>query len=212
MLKINKKIKIIAVILIIISLLIVIYYIYSNNYDIDIDKSIDITEENKKEKEDKEESKIEKVEENLITIHIAGCVVNQGIIKILEGSRIADAIEIAGGLTDEADISTINLATILEDGVKIYIPKQNEIQENVEKNVENSITYSNDNKKSEKININSASQGELETLPGIGTSTANNIIKYRKENGKFKDIEDLKNVKGIGNNKFEKIKELVSIK
>ncbi len=167
--------------------------------------------------------KIDNSNDEVIIVHITGAVKNWGIIELPTNSRIADAIEKAGGLTEEADISNVNLAYQLEDGMKIKIPTINETVDNKEidsikdyismESGEN-VTSSNKNKTTSKINIvniNSATQTELETLPGIGTSTALKIINYRNENGKFTSIEDIKNVSGIGESKFEAIKELICI-
>ncbi len=150
----------------------------------------------------------EKVEE--IVVHITGQVVNQGIVKLAEGARVIDAIEVAGGTTPEADLSKINLAYMLEDGIKIYVPSVND-KEDAEHTSSTSITTSNNNK-TLKVNINTATSSELEKLPGIGTSIANRIITYRKENGKFSKIEDLKNVSGIGEAKFNNIKSYIYVK
>ncbi len=154
-----------------------------------------------------------------IFVHIAGAVEDEGIIEIAENSRIADAIELAGGVTDDADLSNVNLAYVLEDGMKVKIPSKNDEilteQEYITtENGENIVTENNDiSKESESslININTASQSELETLPGIGSATAMKIINYREENGKFNSIEDLKNVKGIGDAKYENIKDLIKV-
>ena len=133
-----------------------------------------------------------------------------------------DAIDAAGGLTEDADMSKINLAYVLEDGVKIKIPSvndKNEVRE--DNNVTNGAeivdsvledTSNSANSKSKMININKASQTELETLPGIGPSIALKIINFRNENGKFSSIEDLKKVSGIGENKYENIKNLICVK
>ena len=133
-----------------------------------------------------------------------------------------------GGLKEEACVDDINLAYKLEDGMKIYIPSKQEKQE--EKNTiaedltqkyittssglskEESDSQVTNSNKSAKVNINTATQTELETLPGIGASTAIKIIDYRKDKGKFKSIEDIKEVKGIGDSKFEKIKEYITVK
>lgn len=179
--------------------------------------------------------------EETIIIHITGAVRNWGIIELPANSRIADAIEKAGGLTEDADITNVNLAYVLEDGMKLDIPSIN--KEEIEKNdfmttqsVENYNSTSNDftnssnnyitkengnhivtpstNTSSSKINIvniNTATQTELETLPGIGTSTALKIIHYRNEHGRFTNIEDIKNVKGIGDTKFDNIKKLICV-
>lgn len=150
-----------------------------------------------------------------IIVHITGEVINEGIIKVEENSRIADVIEKAGGVTDEADLSVVNLAYLVRDGQKINIPNKND---NEEENVREYLTENagpniveNDIKDENKININTATQTELEVLNGIGPSTALKIINYRNENGKFKKIEDIKEVPGIGESKFEGIKENICI-
>ena len=107
----------------------------------------------------------------------------------------------AGGLAEEANIRKINLAKKIEDGEKIYIPY---IGEDISDIIDEEIDISNANS---KVNINTATQTELELLTGIGPSTALKIIQYRKANGKFKNIEEIKNIDGIGEAKFEKIKD-----
>lgn len=155
--------------------------------------------------------------EEKIVVHITGEVNKVGIVILKQGARIADAIEAAGGATVEADLDEINLAYLLEDGMKIYIPNKKEI--NVEKEYITSNSGNNvivkDVKSggvSKKVNLNTASQSELETLPGIGPSIANRIIEYRDQNGKFSKIEDLQNIKGIGDAKFANIKEQITVK
>ena len=162
-------------------------------------------------------------EENIIYIHIIGEVKNQGIIKLQSGQRIIDAIEKAGGVTEEADISKVNLAFILSDGQKVRIPNVNDKDENViyvtdssGKNVildaEMGVAIGNGGANGGKVNINTANQTELETLSGIGPSLAAKIIEHREKNGKFKSVEELKNVSGIGDAKFEGIRKQVVIK
>ncbi|MBR4260482.1 MAG: helix-hairpin-helix domain-containing protein [Clostridia bacterium] len=162
-------------------------------------------------------------EENIIYIHIIGEVKNQGIIKLQSGQRIIDAIEKAGGVTEEADISKVNLAFILSDGQKVRIPNVNDKEENViyvtdssGKNVildaEMGVAIGNGGANGGKVNINTANQTELETLSGIGPSLAAKIIEHREKNGKFKSVEELKNVSGIGDAKFEGIRKQVVIK
>ncbi len=153
---------------------------------------------------------------NKITIYVTGAIKKEGIYELEENSRIADCIEIAGGLNEDADINNINLAYILCDGMKIHIPRKNENANEIQDNTKMYISTESNNKenektnnKSTKVNINTATQTELETLPGIGTSTALKIIEYRKQNGKFNNIEDIKNVSGIGDSKFEKVKEFI---
>lgn len=156
------------------------------------------------------ESQDEEETNNVIIIHVAGEVLNEGIVEISSNSRISDAINAAGGLTEEADISKINLASPLKDGEKVYIPNSEELKSGsyIEiKETEDITSY----RETGKVNINTATQTELETLSGIGPSTALKIINYRKQNGKFKSIEDIKNVSGIGEAKFNSIKDSISI-
>ena len=162
-----------------------------------------------------------------IIVHISGEVISPGVISLEEGARIVDAINMADGVTEEADLSKVNLAYVLEDAQKIYIPNINEkeekeIVENIEEGVVISGSGMNDGNNSNsgndyknenvKININTANVKELQKLSGIGESIALRIVTYRKENGKFNSIEDLKNVSGIGENKFNKIKNNIFVK
>ena len=148
-----------------------------------------------------------------IVVHVTGEVNKPGIVILNKNSRIADAINKAGGATKEADLNQINLAYILEDGQKIYIPNKNEkIDEDEYITEGNGNNIGNNNsKEGEKVNINEAMQTELEELPGIGPSLASRIIEYREQNGDFKKIEELQNVKGIGDAKYNDIKDKVTV-
>lgn len=134
-----------------------------------------------------------------IYIHLSGEVRYPGLITVESGSRLFEAVEIAGGLSDIADIDQINLAMKLHDEDKIYIPKKGE----------NAQIYSND-KKSDIVNINTGSKEELMTLPGIGEKTAESIMEYRSAN-RFNKIEDIMNVPGIGEGKFKQIESRITI-
>lgn len=213
---INKKTKILLIILISIIAIAVGYYTYKNEKESQNfieEQNLEI-EENKQEESSKETEKI--------IVHVSGAVQNEGVIELEENSRIADAIEKAGGFREDAYTKDINLAYKLEDGMKIYIPTMEEKENEktnviVESNIEtenNNSSYSNasDGKNTNsKVNINTASKEELDTLPGIGPSTAEKIINYRKENGKFKSIEGIKDVSGIGDSKYENIKDMIEI-
>lgn len=153
-------------------------------------------------------------EKNKIFLHITGEVNAPGIIEIDEGARLADVIEAAGGFTENADINKINLAYIVKDGQKINIPNVNYVDTNsyiTENMGENIIIEDITSSSMNLVNINTATQTELETLTGIGPSTALKIIKYREENEKFKTIEEIKNVAGIGDSKFEAIKDEICV-
>lgn len=154
-----------------------------------------------------EESELEGLSlenDGIIMVHISGQVYKPGLVELREGDRVKDAVNLAGGLKKDADLDRINLAKKLVDEEKIYIPK---VGEDVDFGVP---LYANE-KKSNKININTCSLEELISLPGIGEVTANKIIEYRKSNP-FKNIEEIKNVSGIGDKKFEAIKDLISVK
>ncbi len=158
-------------------------------------------------------------ESNQIIVHITGAVKQPGIVRLEEGSRMEDAIEKAGGLTEDADISNVNLAYVLEDGIKIKIPSNLDIEGEEEEIITDDIgenisqgTDTTSNTSENQININKATETELETLPGIGAELASRIVEYRKQNGKFSRSEDIKNVSGIGDSKFEKLKDLICVK
>lgn len=152
-------------------------------------------------------------EANKIKVYITGEVNNPGVKELDEGSRIEDVINIAGGLTQVANISNVNLAYEVADGQKIYIPNVNEIIKDyiTEENGEGIVETSN-NITSGKIDINKADVEMLCELPGVGESLASRIVTHREENGKFKSIEELKNVSGIGEKKFESLKEYIVVK
>lgn len=208
--KINKKTIIYIIIISIISLVIYEVVIKKENLIEDITDTIETSEENNTNEQEKV---------NITTkmmVYITGEVKNPGIYELEENSRIKDAIEEAGGLKETADITDINLATILQDEDKITIPSKEETkQENqsTEKTQSTTSSTSNSTTKNQntKVNINTATQTELETLPGIGPSIASKIVSYRKENGKFKSIEEIKKVSGIGESKYTNIKELIKV-
>lgn len=185
-------------------IIIVIYLVYNYSKD----NASEILEENIY-----IETSNETKEKNKIILHITGEVNSPGIIEIEEGSRLANAIEAAGGLTENADINKINLAYVVKDGQKINIPNVNSVDTSsyITEDIGENIIIEDINSNTNLVNINTATQTELETLTGIGPSTALKIIKYREENGKFTTIEDIKNVPGIGDSKFESIKEEICV-
>ena len=161
-------------------------------------------------------STVNATEKNKIIIHIIGEVNNEGIVEIDEGARIIDAVNEAGGLTEYADTSKVNLAYVLKDGQKVVIPSiydEKEMEVVYNDGGDNIIEgNSTENGSSDGlVNINTATSQELQTLPGVGESTAQKIINYRNENGNFSNIEDIKNVSGIGDSKFNSIKDLITV-
>ena len=202
----NKKQKLIVGILVSIMFIFIGYYILNkteNSDYIELKQDIKYTQE-----EFIEEEK----EDNEIIVHITGEVENEGIVKVEKDSRLIDVIEEAGGTTEDADLSKVNLAYTVQDGQKIYIPNAEEnIEEYINEDAGEGVIPEESKINKEKVNINTAKQTELETLNGIGPSTALKIINYREENGQFKEIEDIKNVPGIGESKFEAIKEDICV-
>ena len=146
-------------------------------------------------------------DEQFIVIDICGAVQYAGVVKLKQGDRMIDAVEAAGGLLSTADRKQVNLARILVDGEQIYIPEVGEV-ENVNSGIGVSLTTST---QSGKININTASQSELETLNGIGKVLAERILQYRNDKGRFKTIEEIKKVSGIGDKKYEGIKDHITV-
>ena len=215
MLNLSKKQLIILIAIGGVIIFVIGYYLYTTTSNESYEQ-LDIISE---EQDNQNKENVEKEQEEMIVVHIAGEVKKPGIVKTKEGARIADIIEEAGGLTENANITNINLAYIIEDGQKITIPSKNQ---KVEAKQEEYIQTENEQgiineeqgifNKNQVLNINKATKEELQTLQGIGESTAEKIITYRKENGNFKQIEDIKNVPGIGDAKYENIKDKISVK
>ncbi len=154
------------------------------------------------------DSKSEKVQpkDKRIVVEIKGEVKKPDVYMLDENSIIKDLIEVAGGLTENADLSNINRAKKLQDHDLIYIASKNEVVNGMQ----NANQSSNNNKNvNKKVNINNATLEELKTIKGVGDAKAKSIIEYREQNGGFKTIEDIKNVTGIGDKMFETIKEQI---
>ena len=185
------------------------------------------------EEEAVEESPIASEGIQTIAVHICGAVNNSGVYFLEKGARVYHAIELAAGLREDADGDYINQALLLEDGMKIVIPTKEETKqwkENEEKKqAEETKLYEEKeaeafyvqyaesdsstigNEKMGKVNLNTADEKVLCTLPGIGTSRAKSIIDYRTKNGAFKRIEDVMKVSGIKEAAFEKIKDFITV-
>lgn len=191
------------------------------NVESSINTGDDKSEENKEQKDDNSKEQI--VNGGGIFVHIDGYINNPGVYEIKENDRIKTLIDKAGGFKEGYSIKNINLAAKLSDGDKIYIPSVSE-EKNSENNNNININSSGKGqnvksdrnnvsimKNNSKININTANISELKQITGIGESTANKIIDYRENVGKFKKIEDIKEVKGIGDAKYESLKNKITI-
>ena len=158
----------------------------------------------KEEKSQKSEAE-EVVEKDLITVDVKGAVKSPGIYDLPVGSRINDAVQKAGGLTDNADSKSINLAQRISDEALVYVPtKEEATSQEAHSNASNT-------KENKKVNLNKASLEELKQVKGLGAKRAQDIIDHRESNGKFKSVDELKKVSGIGAKTIEKLKEYVTV-
>ena len=142
-----------------------------------------------------------------ICVHVCGQVVSPGVYYMSEGARIHQAVEMAGGLTAEADQSVINMASFVTDGMQVYIP---DVEEAEKEGLRPGITDT-EGTADGLVNINTADAAMLMTLPGIGKSKADAIIAYRNDNGTFQSIEDIQNVAGIKESSYSKLKDLIKV-
>lgn len=192
-------------------------YDFENKSEVKTEKTNQIV---KKEEKEPKETKV--------LIDIKGEIITPGVYELTTNNTVMDAINKAGGLTKTSDTSNINLSKKLEDEMVIIIYSKEEIKQMKEDKVEcppcNNACIKEDDEKAKidkeetketlvngKININEASLEELQTLDGIGEAKANAIIEYRNNNGSFKSIEDIKNVSGIGDSIYEKIKNNITV-
>ena len=159
-----------------------------------------------------EESPEENPEPKEIFVHLSGAVNKPGVLKLSEGTRVYEAVEMAGGLEVDADSSGINLARTLQDEERIHIPREGEVQTSpVLYNNSTIQSVGGETGLSGLININTADSTTLQTLTGIGPSTAENILDYRQSSGPFRSIEQIKEVSGIGEKTYEKFKDKICI-
>lgn len=149
------------------------------------------------------ESKEEKISE--VIVYISGAVTKPGVYKLPNHARAIELITAAGGFALEADVSKINLAQLLKDGMHIHVPAKAVDQGGGD------APSSSKARAGTKININTADKTELDRLPGVGPALAEGIMEYRQANGGFTDLEGLKKVPGIGSNKFEKMKDKITL-
>ena len=155
--------------------------------------------------EDAEEENYEQEENSKVTVFVSGEVLNQRVVEIEKGKRLRDAVEICGGLTENADLNAVNLALVLEEEGHYIIPAIGDT------NVVNATNLNQMNSSSNLVNINSADIELLKTLPGVGDVLGQRILDKREELGKFTSIDQLNDVSGIGDKKFSDIKDKVTI-
>lgn len=166
-----------------------------------------VSKDSSSEKEVKKEEKDESPEQDLITVDVKGAVKSPGIYDLPVGSRVHDAVQKAGGLTEEADSKSLNLAQKISDEALVYVPTKGE--EAASQQVASGTTPSTS--KDKKVNLNKASLEELKQVKGLGGKRAQDIIDHREANGKFKSVDELKKVSGIGAKTIEKLKDYVTV-
>ena len=161
------------------------------------------------------------IKSSKIKVYITGEIQKPGVYEMENNSRLTDLFQLAGNITINADLNQCNLASFIVDGMKIVVPAKGETQTTCGQTPSQGQTSTGESSVLNNtggsattgglINLNSASQSELESLPGVGPSYAKSILDYRSTKGGFKSINDLKNVKGIGDKRFEDLKDLVTI-
>lgn len=166
-----------------------------------------VSKDSSSEKEIKKEEKDESAEQDLITVDVKGAVKSPGIYDLPVGSRVHDAVQKAGGLTEEADSKSLNLAQKVSDEALVYVPTKGE--EAASQQAASGTASSTSKEK--KVNLNKASLEELKQVKGLGGKRAQDIIDHREANGKFKSVDELKKVSGIGAKTIEKLKDYVTV-
>lgn len=206
----NKKIQYIIIAVIFISLGIV-YLIYRNQERVSNDVYFIMQDEGLSGQnpsaegishEDTEEAGMGQTQENVIYVYVCGYVNDPGVYQFAEGSRRFEAIEAAGGIKESGCAELLELAGVLTDGERIYVPSEEEAE---------AVRYAENSGKSGLINLNQAGKEQLMTLPGIGESRAEAILQYRENNGAFGSIEDIMKVSGIKEAAFAKIKDYICV-
>ena len=151
------------------------------------------------------EETTEVVEQDLITVDVKGAVKSPGIYNLPLGSRVHDAVQKAGGMTENADSKNLNLAQKVSDESLVYVPSKEETD------IQEASSNTTSSKETKKVNINKASLEELKQVKGLGGKRAQDIIDYRESKGTFKSVDDLKKVSGIGAKTIEKLKDYVIV-
>lgn len=219
----SKKVKITIIASVIMIIIMFVFNIFGKENKYEIGEGLEETEiesvisdsEDVFEEKSSEDTYVSETKEDFIFVDIIGEVKNPSLVEVKAGDRLNVAIEKAGGLTEKAERKSINLAQKLVDGAQYIIPSKGEtLVINYCEDTENHSTEQLDKAKtqeSSKININTATKEELQTLNGIGEVLSQRIIDYRNENGEFSSIEDIKNIKGIGDKKYQDINSQICV-
>lgn len=146
-----------------------------------------------------------------VGVDVEGAVASPGLYLVSADARVNDAVAAAGGMTSDADRQRVNLAQKVEDGMQVYVPSREEVPAATGTTTTGAGQASSSGASKGKVNLNTASAEELQTLSGIGPSLSQRIIDYRQANGPFKSVDDLRKVSGIGDTRFKSLKDLVCV-
>lgn len=183
------------------------YYSYQTEYE---ETSVSKNDLEKNSESDNKNFSSNTNPNSTIYVYVCGCVNNPNVYPCKEGTRVYEVIDMAGGLTDEAYVQALNLADIVQDKDKIYVPNMESFQ-NQENLSSDNIDMENSSQQSTLININTATLSELTTLSGIGEARAKDIIEYRTQHGKFHSKEDIMKINGIKEAAYLKIKDYITV-
>ena len=193
-----------------------------NSQESNIDNKVKVSENNVQIEKSTEKSDDTSKQNSEIAVYISGEVKKPQVVKMKTGDRLVDAVEKCGGMTKDADLNAINLALLLKDEAHYIIPKIGDTsivsQQNYanqsstdDKSINSISSVDTSNSSKSTININTADKTALMSLPSIGEKTAQKIIDYRENNGKFQTKEELKNVTGIGDKKYSQLEEFITV-
>ena len=193
-----------------------------NSQESNIDNKVKVSENNVQIETSTEKSDDTSKQNSEIAVYISGEVKKPQVVKMKTGDRLVDAVEKCGGMTKDADLNAINLALLLKDEAHYIIPKigdtsivsqQNYVNQSStdDKSINSISSVDTSNSSKSTININTADKTALMSLPSIGEKTAQKIIDYRENNGKFQTKEELKNVTGIGDKKYSQLEEFITV-
>jgi len=146
----------------------------------------------------------------VLYVHVLGAVARPGLYELRAGTRVIDAIGAAGGFSDDADHGGVNLARLLSDGEQLVVPKAGQAPTADSAAAPSGQSGAAGGASGTKVNLNTATEADLETLPRIGPAMASRIVQWRKDNGRFTTVDDLMNITGIGDKTFEALKDLVT--
>ncbi len=214
----NEKTVRMAALILCIGLSILFFWVHGSSETVEIEgkaadsyeESEELSEEDEEneDNEDYEPSSQEASPTGFIYVDISGEVNKSGVYKVTQNTRLFEVIEMAGGLTDKADDSSLNRAEKVTDGQKVIVLSKEEVKSSSGKQG-NSLSSGDEGDGEGKVNINTADSAELQSIPGIGPAKAQSIIDYREENGYFASEEDIMNVSGIGQKTYASIKDYI---